>query len=163
MKKILSALALLLVVAGCSNTPKEPEKPEGPAAITTLDCATFAEELGNTATENVRVYVADYEKPTSGLVELNLDSDDLKNEIKTVLSGLELEKAENQDKVYGTALFFVDLNKTLDTNYARVILIDSTLTVQTREGFVNYTVDDEAAAQIKVITDALIDAYVEEE
>ncbi|WP_071441581.1 lipoprotein [Traorella massiliensis] len=98
MKKFLSVLALLLVVAGCSNAPAENENTPNenqPAAITTLDTVTFADELENT--ETVKVYVNDSADTSKTLVEAYLDADsaDLKTVVVDTLKSLTLEESSD--------------------------------------------------------------------
>ena len=165
MKRFLTALALLLVVAGCSNAPAETEKPQDenkPAAITTLDTATFVSEMENTAV--IKVFVADYEDLTATAVEEHLShEDEVVKEISGTLASLNLEKASDQNKVYGMPLFFIDLNSVVDSNYTRFVVFEGVAVVQTNEGFVNYTLDDAATETLKGLTDSLIETFTPEE
>lgn len=166
MKKVLSTLALLLVVAGCSTAPEtdKPQDDNKPAAITTLDAPTFASEMENT--ETIKVYVADYEDPTSTAVEENLkdENSETTKAVMDAIAAMNLEKADSQEKVYGTLTFFIDLNHVYDSNYTRFAVIDDVIVVQTNEGFVNYTLDDDAKEAIKTISDTLINEFqVEDE
>ena len=166
MKKFLSVLALLLVVAGCSNAPAENENTPNenqPAAITTLDTVTFADELENT--EIVKVYVNDSADTSKTLVEAYLDADsaDLKTVVVDTLKSLTLEESSDQEKVYGTPYFMIDLNSALDSNYVRFAVFEDTVVIQTKESYVNYTLDDASAETINTLTSSIVQAFASEE
>lgn len=164
MKKILSALALLLVVAGCSNAPKEEPKEE-PTAITTLDSASFVEEMGKTEDAKIRIYFGNPEDLSVSLADLKLgnlsegvDGAAVKADVENALKSLTLTKAENQDKLSGNPVFFVDLNGVIDANYTRFVVFEDAIMVQTNEGFVNYNFDEAA----HTVLDEMINKYVAE-
>lgn len=166
MKKFLSVLALLLVVAGCSNAPAENENTlneNQPAAITTLDAATFAKELEST--ETVKFYVTDPEDTSATLAEGQFDADtaDSKQEVADTIASLTLEEASDQEKVYGTPMFIVDLNAVSASNYARFAVFEDVVVIQTKDSFVNYTYDDAAAESINTLIDSLVATFAPEE
>ncbi len=166
MKKFLSALALLLVVAGCSNAPAEngnSSEEDQSAAITTLDAATFAKELEST--ETVKFYVNDPEDTSVTLAEGEFDADtaDAKKEVADTISSLDLKEADDQKKVYGTPLFIVDLNAVSAPNYARFAVFEDVVVIQTKDKFVNYTLDDASEEAINTLTDSLVATFAPEE
>lgn len=166
MKKILSALALLLVVAGCSQAPKEEPKNE-PTAITTLDSATFVEEMGKTEDAKIRIYFGNPKDLTAPLADLKLgnlpegvdvDGAAVKEDVVNALKALSLTKAENQNKLSGNPVFFVDLNGVIDANYTRFVVFEDAIMVSTKEGNVNYNFDEAAHTAL----DEMINKYVAE-
>lgn len=162
MKKIAAVLALLLTVTACSNAPEQPKQDDNkPAAMTTLDVETFASELKGS--EKVKAFIADEEDLSATALEEYVSDEALKNEIADSLSNLQLEKADNQNKVYGFPRFFVDLNTVLDANYVRLAVFEDVLVVQTNNEFVNYTLNEENQQIVNTVIDQLFAAYAEEE
>lgn len=159
MKKMLSALALVLVVAGCSNASnKEPEQQVNePAAITTLDAATFASEFENA--EKIKVFIGKEENPAETLVEVYLEDEAVVKEVKEMVASLSLTKSANSDRVYGNPFMFIDLNTPLDSNYVRFSLSEDMIVIQTSTDFVNYDVDDASEEAIEGVIHHLIELY----
>ncbi|MGN1344077.1 MAG: hypothetical protein ACI4U3_05815 [Traorella sp.] len=169
MKKLLSALVLALALCGCTTKPNEDTpKPSGPAAIATLDVATFADELANTALSSVKVDAFYYDADGAHEIEETLTEEEaqLRTTLVDTLKTLNVSEAENQNKVYGSLTLFIDLNSVIDSNYARLALyeVDGTnvLVIKTNEKFVNYNVDDAASAVLTSVSSAITDYYTAE-
>lgn len=168
MKKLLTALALVLALTGCASEPKEDETPKGPAAIATLDAATFAGEMETTAIENVKVDTIYVDEEGAHEIEERLaeTETELRTSVVNSLKSLTLTKAESQEKVYGDMTLFIDLYTVLDTNYARLALFNidgvEVLVVKTNEGFVNYTVDEAASTTLATISNEIVAHYTAE-
>lgn len=154
MKKLLSALAIVLVLAGCSGT--------------TLDASTFAGEMESTAIENVKVDVIYAAEDGAHEIEVRFaeTETELRTSLVNSLKSLSLTKAENQDKVYGDITLFIDLYTVLDSNYTRLALYnvngEQVLVVKTNEEHVNYTVDEAASTTLTAISDAIVAHYTAE-
>ena len=157
MKKLLTALALVLALAGCSTNNKQ-EEPKGPAAIATLDVATFATEMEKTEIAKIKVDVIDAEGHEIEWA-LSETETDLLATLVSSLKTLNLTEAEDQAKQYGDYTLFIDLNSVLDTNYARLIVVGDILTVKTSAGHKNYTVDDAAMTTLTSFIEAVVTAY----
>ena len=157
MKKLLGALVLALALVGC-GTNNEP-KPQEPTnnAIQTLDVATFAEEMSKTEITKIKVDVVNEGKEIEWA--LKEEQTELRSTLVDTLKTLNLTEAENQNKVYGSYTLFIDLNGVLDSNYARLIVVNDTLTVKTSQGHKNYTVDDAAMATLTTFVTTVADAY----
>ena len=158
MKKLLTALALVLALAGCSTNSNKQEEPKGPAAIATLDVATFATEMEKTEIAKIKVYVIDAEGHEIEWALSETETDLLATLVST-LKTLNLTEAEDQAKQYGDYTLFIDLNSVLDTNYARLIVVGDILTVKTSAGHKNYTVDDAAMTTLTSFIEAVVTAY----
>lgn len=158
MKKLLTALALVLALTGCTTSNNKPEEPKGPAAITTLDVATFAGEMEKTEIAKIKVDVIDAEGH-----EIEWALKDAQAELRTnlvnTLKTLNLTEAEDQAKQYGNYSLFIDLNSVLDTNYARLIVVGDILTVKTSAGHKNYTIDDAAKTVLTTFINEVATEY----
>lgn len=170
MKKLLGALVLALALCGCTTKPsgETPKEPGGPAAIATLDVATFADEMANTDLGKVKVdtFYTDAEGVHEIEKALSENETGLRTTLVNTLKTLNLTQAENQNKVYGDIVLFIDLNKVVDTNYARLALYEvedtNVLVIKTNEKFVNYAVDDTAEAVLTDVMNAIADYYTAE-
>lgn len=167
MKKLITAFALVTVMlAGCSTTDTPaPEEPITETETITLDAPSFSTELGKTEDEKVRVYLANKEELSSTLVDGNIkffaemeSLTGLKEELTTLIGGLTLTEDADQNKVYGDPVFFVDLNKVFDSNYARFVVFENMITISSKESHKNYTLDDASKEAINSLYDKIVAA-----
>ena len=141
MKKLLTALALVLALTGCASEPKEDDKPQEPAAIQTLDVATFTTELSNTELGEVRYDLVTAEREIEGRF-----TTEVVESVKTALTALTLTEVTETTKFTIAPTFYVDLHAAYASNYARVAIYTveggMVVEVRTNEGFKQYTVAD---------------------
>lgn len=147
MKKLLSVLVLALALCGCgNNTNNNNDKVDEnkPAALATLDVATYLTELEKTEPNKVRYDLITGTREIEG--RFTAEEDTFVTSVKDALSALTLAEATNQDKVYGTPTFHMDLNAAYESNYARFAVFEGAegmvVVILTNEGFKNYTVTD---------------------
>ena len=141
MKKLLTALALVLALTGCASEPKEDDKPQEPAAIQTLDVATFTTELSNTELGEVRYDLVTAEREIEG--RFTTEETEFVESVKTALT---LTEVTETTKFTIAPTFYVDLHAAYASNYARVAIYTveggMVVEVRTNEGFKQYTVAD---------------------
>ena len=53
----------------------------------------------------------------------------------------------------------IDLNSALDSNYVRFAVFEDTVVIQTKESYVNYTLDDASAETINTLTSSIVQAF----
>ena len=144
MKKLLTALALVLALTGCASEPKEDDKPQEPTAIQTLDVATFTTELSNTELGEVRYDLVTAEREIEG--RFTAEETEFVESVKTALTGLTLTEATETTKFTAAPTFYIDLHAAYASNYARVGIYTveggMVVEVRTNEGFKQYTVAD---------------------
>ena len=147
MKKLLSVLALALALCGCgNNTNNNNDKVDEnkPAALATLDVATYLTELEKTDSKKVRYDLLTDTYEIEG--RFTAEETDFVASVKSAMAALTLTEAASQEKVYGTPKFHMDLNAAYDSNYARFAVFETAegmiVVILTNEGFKNYTVTD---------------------
>lgn len=150
MKKLLMAFALVVALVGCGASK--------------LDAATYTKQLSETELASVKVkYVTGDEEV--GDIEAYLTEED--GEFRTALvgaiEGATLTKAEKQDKIFGTPVLYIDLNKIVDDNYARYSVYETAdglvVVLLNNEEYVNYTVD---TAAVETIESTIFDYFTAE-
>lgn len=164
MKKLLTALALVLALTGCASEPKEDEnKTQDPAAIQTLDVATYTTELGNTEYGEIRYDLVTAEREIEG--RFTEEEAEFVTSVTTALNALTLTEATETLTFTAAPTFYIDLHASYATNYARVGIHDvedgMVVEVRTNEGFKQYTVND--TTQVEALYDLFETNYPVEE
>lgn len=149
MKKLLSVLALVFALVGCAGG---------------LNVEKFTAQLEETEYASVKVkYVTGTEV---GDIEAYLTEEDkdFRDALIETLNGLDLTKAESQDKIFGTPVFYIDLHNAASEDYARFSVYESadasTVVVLNNEGYVNYTVN--AATEVEALLADVFNYYTAE-
>lgn len=163
MKKLFMALAAALVLTGCSTSTETPDaNTDTPAETTgtTLDAASFAEQLSQTDAAAVRVYVTtDAARDTAALDVKVEDNTEMLETVTGIVEGAAAEVAESQDKVYDNPYYFVELNKPIDDNFIRFVVYgDGTLVIANRDSFTNYTLSSDSFDSIASAFESLVPA-----
>lgn len=144
MKKLLTALALVLALTGCASEPKEDDKPQEPTAIQTLDVATFVTELTNTEVGEVRYDLVTETREIEG--RFTAEETEFVESVKTALTALTLTEVTEATKFTTAPTFYIDLHAAYASNYARVGIYTveggMVVEVRTNEGFKQYSVAD---------------------
>ena len=146
MKKLLSVLVLALALCGCANKENTNDTnvdTNKPAALATLDAATYATELTNTDYAEVRYDLLTETREIEG--RFKAEEATFVTSVKDAIAALTLTEAANQEKVMGTPTFYMDLHAAYASNYARFSVYDTTdgkvVVILTNEGFKNYIVE----------------------
>ena len=133
----------MLALTGCASEPKEDDKPQEPAAIQTLDVATYVTELSNTELSEVRYDLVTAEREIEG--RFTAEETEFVESVKTALTALSLTEVE-ATKFTIAPTFYIDLHAAYASNYTRVAIysVDGGMVVEVRtnEGFKQYTVTD---------------------
>ena len=148
MKKLFMALAAALVLTGCSTSTETPDaNTDTPAETTgtTLDAASFAEQLSQTDAADVRVYVTTEASRETAAVDMKADTEGMMETITGIVEGVNAETAASQEKVYGNPYYFIELNGPLDDNFMRFVVYgDGTLAISNKDSFTNYTLSSDS-------------------
>ena len=162
MKKLFMALAAALVLTGCSTSTETPDaNTDTPAETTgtTLDVASFAEQLSQTDAAAVRVYVTTDAARDTAALDTKADAEGMLETVTGIVEGAAAEVAESQDKVYDNPYYFVELNKPIDDNFIRFVVYgDGTLVIANRDSFTNYTLSSDSFDSIASAFESLVPA-----